>query len=127
MPKRLLRTADESEIAAVIRKALGVGPNEDVGVETPQFERIDGREPAESPVIEQEFDMLKTLSESELRDAGLQPWDEDHVLWLFPAEWYPHIPEGYPVTDIFGETEPFSRDSSNDQRFGALSYGIEVH
>lgn len=126
MPRHELKTADESEIAAAIRRAIGVGPNDYAEVETPQFERVDDIEPSEPPLLESEFEALKTLSEDELREAGLQPWNEEHTLWLLPNEWYPHIPKGTELTDIMGETFEFERGEDNDQRYGALPYGIEV-
>lgn len=49
--------------------------------------------------------------------------DEDVI--LFPYEWYDIIPEGFMVTNIWGELEPFILgESDNDKRFGCLAYGI---
>lgn len=50
---------------------------------------------------------------------------ERGMLWLFPFEWYDHIPDGYMVTTISEHVEPFKRgETDNDKRFGCLAYGI---
>lgn len=127
MPTGPLKDADENEIAAQIRKALGIGPDEYAEVTTPQHERRDGVEPAEPPLVPAEFDQLKMLSEAELTDLGLRPWDKEEGIWLFPGEWYAHIPEGYEVTNIAGMTSEFEPGVSDDDiRFGCLPYGIRV-
>lgn len=49
----------------------------------------------------------------------------DYGLWLFPYQWYPHIPEGMELLDINGETELFKKGvTDDDMRFGVLAYGI---
>ncbi len=35
-------------------------------------------------------------------------------MWLFPGEWYDHIPEGHEVTDINYETENFVKGETFD-------------
>lgn len=46
-------------------------------------------------------------------------------LLLFPAEWYGIIPDGFIVTGIAGNTGPFKRGyTSQEKRNGCLSYGI---
>jgi hypothetical protein len=96
--------------------------SESIEVVTPQFERVDGNE---VPAAPEDFEALRTLSPDRLTDLGLQSWDG--TLYLFPAEWYEHIPTGFEVTTINGETEQFDPDTSSaDRRFGALAYGIEV-
>jgi hypothetical protein len=96
--------------------------NRDIEVVTPQFERVDGKE---VPAAPEDFEALRDLDADHLTDLGLQSWDG--TLYLFPAEWYEHIPEGFEVRTINGETEQFDPDTTSaDQRFGALAYGIEV-
>jgi hypothetical protein len=49
--------------------------------------------------------------------------DED--ILLFPGEWFNIIPEGFLVTDLFGEQYAFIKEKSDDDiRFGCLAYGI---
>lgn len=126
MPERELPPADESEFAAAVRDAIGAGPDEEVIVVTPQFERTDGVEPGDPPLTEADFDELRDLDRDELLERGLRPWGMDD-LWLFPGEWYPHIPAGLEVTDINGETEAFEPGVTDDDiRHGVLAYGLTI-
>jgi len=53
--------------------------------------------------------------------------DATHELWLFPAEWYDAIPNGFPLTCIDGTIEQFVRGKTDDdRRFGMLAYGLMV-
>lgn len=114
-----------TDIIERIRQAIGADPNEAITVQTPQFERTDGKEPADPPLTEAAFEELRELDADELVDLGFQNWDGD--LYLLPAEWYPHIPEGVTFTSIMGEEVEFEPgETDNDRRFGALSYGIVV-
>lgn len=133
MSRGKLKRASDHELAARIRKAIGAGPDEDVGITTPTFNRdIRSPPPADAPRTAAEFEALKTLRPDELRALGLRGWaDTDEAwpgesrLWLFPAEWYDHIPDGTKIVDISGRRERFRRgESDNDRRFGVLAYGI---
>lgn len=95
-----------------------------VTITTPQFGRVDNAVISATPSSKEDFDNLRTLDESALRDLGMMSWGE-HNLWLFPGEWYSSIPEEYPVTDIFGREQKFAKGiTDNDIRFGCLAYGI---
>lgn len=120
-----LKSSDENSLAKAIRDVLGVGPYEKVIGVLPQFERQDGKTVDTFPLNSKFLDGLKRAPQWVLRELGLQPWDEDFLLWLFPSEWYEHIPEGYTIHTIMDETEKFKRDeASDDRRRGALAYGI---
>ncbi len=120
-----LQFGDVSELAHRIREAIGVGDFETVQVTLPQFDRTDGRIISIGPPDAAWLDMLKKAPLSVLTDLGLQNWDKN--LWLFPAEWYDHIPEGYEVVDINFEPESFRKgQTDDDRRGGALAYGILV-
>lgn len=100
---------------------------QEIKIYMPQFDRTDNV--IVTPAELEDFQKLHTYSEEELRDFGLQKWDEPdkdgNVLWLFPAEWYDSIPDGLEIVDVFGEKSTFkSGATDNDRRFGALSYGI---
>jgi hypothetical protein len=124
MPEFDLAFGDENPLAKQIREALGVGDYEKVRVVTPQFERTDGKTIKYFPKTEAEFDALKKAPKDILIDIGLKLWDKGH--WLYPGEWYDFIPEGYPITDINGVTEPFRKGKTdNDIRFGCLAYGFK--
>jgi hypothetical protein len=108
-----------------IRDAIDADPGDKIVIKTPTFERQDGREPAEPPLTESAWEEIRNLSEEELVELGLQNWDGD--LYLLPAEWYPHIPEGVELTTILGEQIEFEPgETNNDRRFGCLSYGFVV-
>lgn len=98
------------------------GPEDEPGI--PHFQRRDSRYIDYEPSDEL-WDILPQLEEGVLEGLGLQPWDEERKLWLFPVEWYEHIPEGMEITTINGEQRPFDRDEDiKEGRFGALPYGI---
>jgi len=114
---------DEHPLAKTIRQAIGSNNWEAVRVVTPQFERTDGKQITYIPKTHEEFDGLKKAPDDILKEIGMQKWDE--TLWLFPGEWYDHIPKGYIITDINGEDELFDPGRTDDDiRFGALAYGF---
>lgn len=114
-----------SDIIERIRRAIGADPDEPIVVQTPTFERQDGEEPEDPPLTESAWEDLQDLSAEELTELGFQNWDGD--LYLLPAEWYPHIPEGVEFTSIMGEKVEFQPgETDDDRRFGALSYGFVV-
>ncbi len=126
MPEGELEMGDVSELASRIRDALGVGPYERVEIVTPQFEREDGIEVRVRPQNAEHLDRLKKLPEDVLRRIGVGIWDkgEDWTHYLFPAEWYECIPDGYMITDICGDEEAFvSGETDDDIRCGMLPYG----
>ena len=74
------------------------------------------------PVID--FDEVATASKIRLSALGCKLWNNSGLM-LFPSEWFDIIPEGFKVTDIFGDTKPFCRaEASDDRRFGCLSFGV---
>lgn len=94
----------------------------DISIVTPQFDRGDDTAVSFEP-DEAVFQALPYMSEETLLGLGLQRWSDDH--FLFPHEWYEHIPEGYEVVSILDEVEEFSTDTHHDdRRFGVLSYGV---
>jgi len=125
MPEGELAFGDTNPLAAKIREAIGAGPFEQVQIVTPQFTRTNGRQVTVFPTGPAFLDALKTAPTEILADCCMVPWDEESKVWLFPGEWYPHIPEGYMVTDINGNDEPFEKGKTDDDiRFGCLSFGF---
>ena len=57
---------------------------------------------------------------------GMQRWDEESKLWLFPVYLYSIIPNGLEVVAIDGTKEIWNGKQDNDWRFGALAYGLEL-
>lgn len=103
--------------------AIGAKEGETINLITPQFERDDGLKIKYIPKTIEEFDALKSMPDDKLRELGLQLWDTNH--WLYPAEWYDFIPDGYEMIDINGESEKFKKGvTDDDMRFGALAYGF---
>lgn len=126
---RKLKTASESDEARWLRAAIGAGPDEDVEIQTPQFERTpDMTTPGAPP---EDFEALRQLDKAALKEMGCEPWDEPdaqgRVLMLFPGEWYGHIPDGMRLKSISGRELTFERGkSSRDIRFGVLGFGLTV-
>lgn len=122
-----LRPVGANELADHIRGAIGAAPFEEVSVYAPPHRsRGDGMEASYMPLTVEEFDALRDLPRSELERIGLRSWDGS--LMLFPHEWFPLIPSGFEVVDIFGNTEAFDPATADDDcRFGVLSFGIIPH
>lgn len=88
------------------------------------FQRPDDRHIDYEP-DEQLLEALPYFSDDVLEGLGLQPWDEDHEVWLFPVEWYEHIPKGFEITTIFERVKEFDpEEDTKEARFGALPFGI---
>jgi hypothetical protein len=103
--------------------AIGAKEGDTINLITPQFERQDGLTIKYIPKTIEEFDALKSMPDDKLRERGLQLWDTNH--WLYPAEWYDFIPDGYEMVCISGEVEKFEKGvTDDDMRFGALAYGF---
>ncbi len=117
---------NDPQFAEKLGEAIGVKPGETLHITTPQFERTDG---LVVPIPDVDFARIADLPVDTLKALGCAQWDEPdatgNVLWLYPAEWYDHIPEGLPVTCIDGEVSPFKRgETDDDRRFGVLAYGF---
>jgi hypothetical protein len=119
-----------ADLERAIRRVLGVDETEDLEltVVEPQFEREDGITPADpSSWGTEQFARLGDLDDAGRRSLGMRPYVDmdDGKLWLFPGEWYDHIPEGFPITSITGEDRRFHPDFENrDIRYGCLAYGV---
>jgi hypothetical protein len=117
---------NDPDFAKKLADAIGLKPGEALEIVTPHFERTDG---LQVPLPVCDFSRLHELPEASLRAIGCQKWDEPDesgsVLWLYPGEWYDHIPDGLTVTDINGRVEQFKRGETDDDiRYGALAYGF---
>lgn len=143
--KEKLEFTPEELISEVLR-ILGKNEN-DILLLRPLFEEK-GFSVIYIPKTVEEYDFLKTLGQKDLQILGLLYWGrlttedekdkknkliytrgepitESGHLWLFPKEWYSHIPEGYEIIDILERKHKFQYgETSNDDRFGALAYGI---
>jgi len=81
------------------------------------------------PKTRHDFSLLRKMKKQDLLNIGMRIWDNRNQksLYLFPKEWYPNIPEGITVYDIFDKREKFSKKThGNDERFGVLSYGLLI-
>ena len=118
---------DSDTFAEDFSEAIGLQPGESLQILTPQFTRTDGVLVSAPDLTSQEWSNLGELPLSRVRQMGFQMWKEDEkgIHWLFPAEWYLHIPNGTKIVSINGEEEVFvSGETDDDQRFGALSFGF---
>lgn len=71
-----------------------------------------------------DWESLRERTVMELRTMGCQLWDSSKLV-LFPAGWFPYIPDGYEVLTINGTAKRFDRaTTSDDRRFGALAFGV---
>jgi hypothetical protein len=119
--------ASDDDFAEKLRAALGLKPGEPLNIITPQFQRTDGRIITYIPSTPAEYAAIKTMDSETLKKIGCQVWDKSdrQTHWLFPGEWYAHIPAGTEIVDINGQTEPFEPGVTDDDiRFGALAYGF---
>ena len=115
---------DSPTFAEDLAKELGEGPHEFI---TPQFHRTDGLTVCAPNLTPYEWQNLGKLPLDRVRQLGCQMWEEDAkgIHWLFPGEWYPHIPAGTPITGICGDTKAFQPGVTDDDiRYGALAYGF---
>ena len=119
--------ASDENFAADLTKALGLKPGEKINIITPQFDRTDGRVITYQPNTPEEYKALKGMQPDNLKKIGCQVWDKEDgkTHWLYPAEWYDHIPNGTEIVSIFGNVETFQHgETDNDMLFGALAYGF---
>lgn len=106
----------------VPKKDPSKGPEDEPGI--PHFQRSDGRYIDYEP-DEKLLDVLPYLNDDTLLGLGLQPWDEERQIWLFPVEWYEYIPEGFDIITINEREKQFDPDEdSKEGRFGALPFGV---
>lgn len=106
---------------------MGFEKGDVINIITPTFERTDGKEIKYFPCTVQEYEALPKMDEKTLIDIGCQMWDEkDNMIhWLYPAQWFEFIPEGFEVYTIGERYVKFNKNTSdNDTRFGALAYGF---
>ena len=118
---------NDPNFASKLKEAIGVKDGDTVRFMTPQFKRTDG---LLVPIPVVDFANIAQLPESTLKAIGCQKWDDPdkngYVTWLFPYEWYPHLPDGLPIVDIFGEEGVFKKgETDDDMRCGALSFGFK--
>lgn len=125
--RRALAPLGINELADRIRAAIGAGAFEEVEVMLPQFDRTDANEPWWWPTSAADLDAIRAAPRDFLKSLGLGLWDDEggKEHWLYPAEWYDSIPEGYPLVSISGRTAPFRRGvTDDDRRCGMLAYGF---
>lgn len=117
----------DPDFAEKFRRAIGAKPGEAVEFATPQFKRTDGRVVTYTPNTPEEYAALPLLPAFALREIGCGVWNkgDGKTHWLYPAEWYNHIPAGTPLVCIDGDTETFEPGKTDDdRRFGMLAYGF---
>ena len=122
----MLDASDENFVQDLM-KAIGVEPGEAVNIVTPTFNRTDGRVIQYVPKLPREYRALPLMDPENLKKIGCQIWDSENgkTHWLYPAEWYEHIPAGFEVVCISGRPEKFMPgETDDDRRFGALAYGF---
>lgn len=125
--------SNDKDFTEKLAKAIGLKPGEELHITTPQFERVDGRAITYRPKTHYEYAALLNLDTDSIKKIGCQSWKierdgspyDGRTLWLYPHEWYDHIPNGTIVVDINGEEEAFEQGKTDDdKRFGALAFGF---
>jgi hypothetical protein len=121
-----LRPTGEDATADALREAVGAGPDDHVTIRTPQFSRPAGwPEPGGPPSTPEQWEALRDMPMGALCEMGCGNWDG--LVAMFPHEWYARVPEGFQVTDIFHNDEPFQRGvTDDDMRYGCLSFGVRA-
>jgi hypothetical protein len=76
------------------------------------------------------FADLPNQTEEDLLAMGCTPWsnpdEEGNVVWLFPKEWYDHIPDRLPVYNLEGQKTRFLRGvTPRELRFSWLTFGFK--
>lgn len=116
------------DIADRVARALGLEPGDEIVIHTPQHERLpDEPAPHWRPTSAADLDALRSAPAAYLHDLGLRLWakEDGQETWLYPGEWYDHIPDGYEVVDINGQAEPWKHgECDDDTRFGCLAFGF---
>ena len=125
MTKRLPRSS-ENPVAAAIRKAIGASPTAPVNYTMRPRDRDPSWPPAaKAPAGFAEFGRLFEMTGEQLKALGCGGWDGG--LWLFPVEWYDHIPRDFPVESILGHVKKFTPGvTPRDPGFGMLAYGVRI-
>lgn len=125
MSKRL-PNATENPIAASIRKAIGASPTEPISYTSrPRDRHPSWPKAAEAPAGFAEFGKLFEMTGEQLRALGCGNWDGG--LFLFPVEWYDHIPRGFPIESVSGDIKRFTPGvSPSDPGYGMLAYGVRI-
>lgn len=113
------------DLLETIRSALDMDEGEDLIIQTPQFERQDGKDPGDPPLTNSAMNSLRRADKETLAELGMQKWNDDTGLWLLPHEWHAHIPKDYPLYSILNKTTTRGdMPATPDKRFGMLSVGI---
>lgn len=118
---------EDKDFAEKLIKAIGIEQGDTIRIMTPQFDRLDGKKVKYFPKTVEEYEFIKELSEQNLKKLGCQIWNKENgkVHWLYPTEWYNHIPDGVEIIDISGNKEIFKHgETDDDMRYGALAYGF---
>ena len=110
-----------------------------ISIVTPQFERQYDITIPFVPHDKNELQgVIETAPKDVLKKMGVgiwSTWKEDDeetdymskgdIHYLFPVEWYDHIPEGFEIISLFGEKEKFEHGKTDDDiRYGCLPYGF---
>lgn len=111
-----------------LKKELKLKNGDTINIATPQFDRGYDIEIDFKPSTREEMDLIvNTASRDNLIKMGFGVWSEKNnkVHYLFPHEWYDHIPDGYPLISVMDRKYNFKHgETDSDRRFGCLAYGF---
>lgn len=118
--------ANATDAAQQLLDAIGAKPGDSIEIVTPQFTRPASMPPAPAlPATDDDWVALSAASPQSLQERGFGSWDGG--LFLFPGEWYGHIPGFVEVECISGERGRWDAEERDDDvRFGCLAYGVRI-
>lgn len=123
----LIINMNDPHFAEKLAGFLGFEKGDVINIRTPTFERTDGKQIKYFPCTIKEYEALPKMDKKTLLDIGCQMWEKvgNKIHWLYPAEWFEYIPEGFEVYSVNEKYVKFNKHSCDaDTRFGALSYGF---
>jgi len=99
-----------------------------VKIITPQFKRTGKLKKEYTPKNKADLNrIISDCTHKQLTNMGCGVWEKtkEHTHYLYPGEWYNHIPEDFEIVSISGKTSKFKKGKSDDDiRFGCLPYGF---
>lgn len=101
-------------------------PDIEIEIVTPHFTRTaDMGPPPSLPATDDDWRQLQSMSVEEAKERSFGNWDGG--LFLFPGEWYAHIPPWLEVECISGARGRWDAEVRDDDiRFGCLAYGVRL-
>ena len=117
---------NDPDAASKLARAIGAAPGDAIEIVTPQFTRTSDMPPPPAlPANDEDWRQLPTMTLEEAKERGFGNWDGG--LFLFPGEWFAHIPSWLEVECISGTASKWGDEARDDDiRFGSIAYGVRL-